>query len=106
MLIQSPVLIIEAHNIILAQVIARLHLNNLQINLALVLQFVLYAGGYISRFVGRHTKSFFSPGDGSCSPYHHPVLRTMTMQLQRNTRARLDNQSLDLKAAAFIQTLI
>src|SRR3954468_12296337 len=99
----AAVVVLQAHDVVFTHVVAALHLDQDQLDLARVLQAVAVAGGDIRRLVGVDQALALVVGDLRGAFDDYPVLASMVMHLQRQARSGLDHDALDLEAGAFLE---
>src|SRR5690349_10742119 len=85
----TTITIFEAHDVILTQVGARLHFNDVQRNLARVFDAVLGAQGNVGGLIFLQQESLLPSRNPRCARHHYPMLGTVMMELQRHARTRL-----------------
>src|SRR5579884_3365629 len=102
----SPVTILEPHDVVLAEVRARLHLDDVQRDLAGILDAVTDADRDVRRLILLEQEDLIAAGDACRAGDDDPVLRAMMMQLQGQRRARLDLQALHLEARAVLDAVV
>src|SRR5579872_2739310 len=102
----TAVTIIESHDVILAEVGARLHLDDVQRNHPRILDAVLHADRNVGRLVLLQEENLVAAGDTRRAGNHDPVLGTVMMHLQRQGRARLDLQTLHLETGAAFDAVV
>src|SRR5215467_14758691 len=89
----AAVTVLEAHDVVLAEVRPRLHLDDLEHDGARILDAVLHADRDVGRLVLLEEKHLLTTGDARSSRDHHPMLGAVMMHLERELRARLDLQA-------------
>src|SRR6201993_4078353 len=94
----ASVSVLEAHDVVLPEVGARLHLDDLEHDGARILDAVLHADRDIGRLVLLEEEHFLAPRDARRARHHDPMLGAVMMQLERELRAGLDLEALHLKA--------
>src|SRR5579863_6888130 len=102
----AAVTVLEAHDVVLAQVRPRLHLDDLEHYGARILYTVLHADRDIGRLILLEQEHLLAARDACGARHHHPVLGTVMVQLQRQRRARLDLEALHLKARTRLETVV
>src|SRR5690606_39840290 len=93
----SLVHILESHDVVFTQVAARLYLDQLQWNLAGVLQSVLAAQGDICALVLTQHENPVITGNAGSAAHYDPVLGAVVMHLQAEGGAGVDDDALDLE---------
>ncbi len=93
----AAVIVGEANDIVFAQVIAGLNLDEVQINDAGVSQAVAGALGDIDGFIRENHFFQVVAFDLGSTGNDHPMLGTVVVHLQRQRAAGIDNDLLDLK---------
>src|SRR5688572_14163036 len=86
--------ILEADDIVLAEVGARLHFNQLERHLAGILEPVARAEWNVGRLVFGKQERFLAARDLGSAYHDDPVLGAMVMHLQRQAGARIDDDAL------------
>src|ERR1700739_1679419 len=102
----AAVAVLEAHDVVFAEVGPRLHLDDLEHDGAGILDAVLHADRDVGRLVLLEKKHLFAASNARGSGDHDPMLRAMMMQLQRELRAGLDLQALHLEARSRLDAVI
>src|SRR5205814_9914787 len=92
----APVVVLDADDVVLAEIAAGLDFDQFELDLAGILQPVHRADRDVDRFVLVHGLDQFIDGDLRGAAHHDPVLGPMMMLLQREPPARLDDDALDL----------
>jgi hypothetical protein len=105
-LLTPPVIVLDADDVILAEIAAGLHLDQLQQDLSGVLEPVHRAHRDIDRLVLVHGLDVVIDGDSRRAAHHDPVLGAMVVLLQRQPVARLDDDAFHLMAVAIVDRLI
>src|SRR5690606_34557900 len=95
--LRPAVHVLVADDVVLAQVTARLHLDQLQHLRARVLEPVLRAQRDVGRLVGMQLEHVVVAGHACGAADYDPVLGAALVRLQRQARARLDLDPLDLE---------
>ena len=103
---RALIIILDADDVILAEIAAGLDLDQFQQDLAGIFQPVHRADRDIDRLVLVHGLDQLVDGHPRRAAHHDPVLRAMVMFLQREPPARLDHDTLDLMAVAVVDRLI
>src|SRR5437660_187100 len=98
----ASIAILEAHDVVLAEVFAALHFDEYQVFAPGVFKTVLGTRRDISRFVRRHFELGFAVDDLGRAADHDPMFATMVVHLQREGRARLHDDALDLEPGALL----
>jgi hypothetical protein len=93
---RTPVIILNADDVVLAEITAGLNLDQFQQNLAGVFQPVDGADRDIDRLVLVHDLDQFVDGHARGAAHHDPVLGAVMMLLQREPAARLHDDSLGI----------
>ena len=101
--VDAGVVVAEADDIIFAQVLAVLHLNNHQRDDARVLQAMLGARGHVGGLVGRNELFFVSAGDLGGAGNDNPVFASMVVLLQAKAMLGQNHDPLDFVARALFQ---
>src|SRR5580765_6237484 len=96
----------EAHDVVLAEVAARLHLDEIERQLPGVLEPVLHPDRNEHRFVLRNEELVLAARDLRRPRDHDPVLGAVVVHLQRKRRARLHHDALHLEALAGVDALV
>ena len=97
---RATVDIFEALDIVLTQIAARLHFDDLQRDLARVAQAVHRGDRDVGGLVFAEQEHVVVTGDFGGAADHDPVFGAVVVHLQRQARARLDRDVLDLEAPA------
>src|SRR4051812_15847760 len=100
-----PVTVAEAGDVVLAEVVARLDLDDMQRHRSRIFQPMSDAEWNIGRLVGNQIEHIAFAGDPGHAAHDHPMLRPAVMPLQREPAARIDDQPVDLKALLDIDRL-
>src|SRR5450631_1655981 len=79
------VVILDPHNIVLAEIAAGLDLDQLEVDLAGILEAMLRSDRDVDRLVLVNDLRLLSHDHPSGAADHNPVLSTMVVQLQRQT---------------------
>ena len=82
MLAATPVHVLEAHDVVLAQISARLHFDDFQRQRARVFQAMLHADGNLSRLILGEQKSLSAARHLGRAAHHYPMLGAVVMHLQ------------------------
>src|SRR3981189_747645 len=85
----ASVTVLEAHDVVFAQIRARLHLDDFQRHRARVLDAMLHADRDVGRLVLFQKEDLLAARDARGAGHHHPVLGAVMMHLQRQRGARL-----------------
>src|SRR6185436_3871977 len=88
------VVVLDADDVVLAEIAAGLDFDQFELDLAGILQPVHRADRDVDRFVLVHGLDQFVDGHLCRSAHHDPVLGTVVMLLQREPPARLDDDAL------------
>ena len=98
---RTVIIVLDADDIIFAEIAAGLHLDQFEIDLAGIFQPMPDADRHIDR-IRFHAAILLSVADRHPrrAAHHDPVLGAMMMQLQRQPPARLHHDALDLIAIA------
>src|ERR1700730_17815589 len=99
----SAVVILNPHDIVLAEIAAGLDLDQLQVDLAGILEAMLRSDRDVDRFVLVNDLRLLPDHDAGRAADNNPVLGTMVMQLQREPSRRLHDDALDLEAVTLIE---
>ncbi len=94
------------HNIILAEIGARLNLDEQGREFTRIAKAVFGPNGNIATLIFCHQEGFFSQRNFSRARNDDPVLGAVVVALQGKLCAWFYQEAFDLKAAAFIKTLI
>src|ERR1700722_18773490 len=98
--------VVEAHDVVFAEIGAGLHLDHLQRHLAWVLETVSSAKRDIGRLVFGDDKALFTARDECRTAYDDPVFGAVMVHLQRQPCPRIHDDALDLKALATIHRIV
>ncbi len=98
--------ILQALDVVLADVVSGLHLDDPQGRIARVLKAVNGAQGNKGRLVRAQIEHLVVPGDACRAVDDDPVLGAMVVALQAQSSPRLDDNLLDQKSLPFIQVLV
>ena len=96
-IVHPAVDIVEAFDVVLAQIVPGLNFDDPEDVLARVLQSVARAERDVGRLVGPELEHLLATGDPGPALDHDPMLGPMPMTLQGEARAGLDRQLLDLE---------
>src|SRR6267378_2006056 len=97
----SPaIIVIETNDVVLAKITARLHLDQLEIDLTRILQAMDGADRDIDGLVLVHRADLIAQRHHGCAAYHHPMLGTMMVLLQREAAAGFHHNPFHLVALA------
>ena len=96
----------EAHDVVFAQVAARLHFDDLQGQLARVRQPVHLTQRDVGALVFAQQQYLVAVGDFGRAADHHPVLGTVVVLLQRERGTGLDGDALDLVARSGVDAVV
>src|SRR5579871_3110386 len=77
----ATIAVVVADDVVLAEIAARLHLDDVQRNASRVLNAMSHPDGYIGRLVLLEQEHFITPGNASSAGHHHPVLGTVMVHL-------------------------
>src|SRR5471032_1916666 len=102
----ASVLIVETHDVVLAQIRPRLHLDHFERRFAGVFEPVLGTEGNERGLVFAHQEGLFPTGDERRAAHDDPVFRTMMVHLQGEPRTRFHNNTLYLKTLTMIDGVI
>src|SRR5690349_13939240 len=102
----APVAVFEALDVVLAEIAARLHLDDEERHLARVLEPVPGSDGDVGGLVLVQEQRVVAARDLGAARDHHPVLGALAMQLQRDRRAGLHHQAFHLIALARVDRLV
>src|SRR6266481_3490671 len=100
------VIVLDANDVVLAEIAAGLDFDQLQRNLAWIFHPMGRADRNIDRFVLMYGLDEFIDGHARRAAHHDPVLGAMVMLLQREPAARLHHDALDLMPLAHVDRLI
>src|SRR6202171_26228 len=98
--------IVEAHDVVFAEVRARLHLDDLEGHLPGVLEPVAHAERDERRFVFAQEKLLVAARDERRAAHDDPVFGAVVMHLKRETRAGRHDDALHLEALAVIDRVV
>src|SRR5215472_11899590 len=101
-----PVMVLEADDVVLAEIGTRLHFDHMQRDFAGVFQPVRGTERDIGRLVFGEDDLFLAAADLGGALHDHPVLGAVMVHLQGQLAARLDQDVLDLDAVAGMHRLI
>lgn len=99
-------IVLQAHDVILAEIAARLNLDQMQRNLAGVFQMMDDPQRNEGRLLFRQQHLRAVPRDARRAGNLDPMLGAVMVKLQRESLARLDHEALDLEARARIDSLV
>src|ERR1700741_3988155 len=102
----AAVAVVVANDVVLAQVAARLHLNDMQRNASRVLNTMSHPDRYEGRLVLFEQEHFIAARNARGPRYHHPVLGAVGMHLQRQHASGAHDEPLDLKALAVVDAVV
>src|SRR5215469_16871268 len=102
----ASVTVLEAHDVVLAEIRARLHLDDLEHYGAGVLDTVLHADRDVGGLVLLEEELFLAARDARGARDHHPMLGAVVMHLQRQLRAGLDLEALHLEARSRLDAVV
>ena len=102
----APVGVLETHDVVLAEVGARLHLDDLQRHPARVGQPVHLSQRDVGRLVLAQHQHLVAVGDLGGAGDDDPVLGAVVVHLQAQGRARLDHDPLDLEARTGVDRVV
>src|SRR5580692_7225452 len=105
-LLATAIDILEADDVVLAEVAAGLHLDEFERDLARIGEPVNGADRDIGGLVLVQDLLVVADGDFRGAPHHHPMLRAVEMLLQGQGPARSNDEALDLKALAGVDRLV
>src|SRR5579883_2553294 len=98
--------IVEPNDVVLAQIAARLDLDQLERDAARIGQPMQRPDRDIDRLVLVHGPDFLPDRDLGGAAHHHPVLGAVMMLLQRQLAARRDGDAFDLEAIAGVDGFV
>ena len=98
--------VVEAHDVVLAEIAADLHLDQFERDLAGIGEPMDAADRDIDRFVLVHAADVVAERDLGGALDHHPVLGAMEVLLQRQLAAGLHHDALDLVALGDVDVLV
>src|SRR5579883_2279254 len=98
--------VFETHDVVLAEIIAALHLDDLDGLLGEILQAMLRAERDEDRFVYMQIQHLLAAGHTRGPAHHHPVLCAAMVHLQRQAGARRDADALDLEIRTLLQRVV
>src|SRR5664279_165869 len=96
-------MIVEANDVVFAEVIAALHLYHDAVYLAWICKAVRHACRYVGRLIYAQRDFVFSIYYLGASGNHDPVLAAAMVILQRQRGAGLDHDALDLEARPLLE---
>src|SRR5687768_15234820 len=99
----APILIVEAQDVVLADVVAGLDLDHHAVDGAWIGQAVHRSGADVGGLVRTHEDLLLVAQHLGHSGNDDPMLAAMVMHLQRQAAAGPDDDALDLEARAFLQ---
>src|ERR1700675_650844 len=102
----ASVLVVETHDVVLAQIRPRLHLDHFERRFTGVFEPVLRTERNERGLVFAHQEGFLPAGDERSATHDDPVFRAMMMHLQREPRARLHHNTLYLKTLTVIDGIV
>src|SRR5262245_60094755 len=98
--------VLEADNVVLPEVGAGLHLDEVQRHLARVLEAVLLADRDVRRLVLGDEVHVRAARHSCCARHDNPMLGAVVVHLEAERRARLDHDPLDLEPVAPVDALV
>jgi hypothetical protein len=98
--------VFESNDVILAEVAARLHLDDFERDLSGVLQAVFDAERDVGRLVLAEQDDLLAARHPGRAAHHDPVLGAMMVHLQRERGAGADDDALDLEALAAVDAVV
>ena len=101
-----PVGILEADDVVLTQIAARLYLDDLEGQLARVGQPMHVAQRDVGRFVLTQQEGLLAVGDFGGALHDDPVLGPVVVHLQAEARAGIDDDALHLEARAGVDGVV
>src|SRR5207342_3902917 len=102
----ASVHVLEADDVVLAQIAARLHLDQFQRHHARILEAVLHAQRDVGALVLREDDRLVATRDAAGATDHDPVLGAVVVHLQAQRRAGLHRDALDLETLAHVDRVI
>src|SRR5205807_1843577 len=102
----APIAVLESHDIVLAEIGTRLHLDDLERHGTGVLDAVLHPDRDVGRLALLEEKNLVSAGHASGAGDHHPVLGAVMMQLQGQRGAGVDLETLHLEARPALEAVV
>src|SRR5262249_24121356 len=102
----AAVRVLEADDVVLAEVAARLHLDDLEVYLAGVGQAVRLAQRDVGALVLAEQDLLVAAGHLGGAGDDDPVLRAVVMHLQAQRGTRLDHDALDLETRARVDAVV
>src|SRR3954467_2306225 len=102
----APVIVVDADDVVLTEIIAALHLDQVKRLLARIGQPMLRSSWDEGRFIFAQQPGLVPDRHFGRSGYDDPMFRTVAMLLQRQLPARLDDDPLGLEAVAAVHGLI
>src|SRR6516165_12174294 len=106
LLLSTPVNIVEAHDVVLAEIAADLHLDQFERDLAGIGEPMNAPDRDIDGFVFVHAANVIAEGDLGRSLDHYPMLGAMKVLLQRELASRLHDNTLHPVARGNIHVLV
>lgn len=103
---RPSVLVLETHNIVLAQVGAGLHFNQFKLDDTRILQGMNLADGDVGGLVFRDQIGLVAIGHLSSAADHYPVLGAVVMHLHRELGTRLNRDAFDLVTMAVVDGVV
>src|SRR5689334_1203202 len=94
----TPVLVLQPNDVVLAEVVAGLDLDDDELLGRRILEAMLVARGNEGGLVGAHHELALAVHDLRRAGDHDPVLAAVMVELQGEARARLHLDALDLEA--------
>src|SRR3984893_19171278 len=98
----APVPIVEAHDVVLTEVRARLNLDMVKRNHAGILDPVLHPDGNVGGLIFLQQENFLPASNARRPGDDYPVLRTMMVHLQRQGCTGFDLEALHLEALTIL----
>src|SRR5687768_8566564 len=102
----AAVAVLEAHDVVLAEIRAGLHLDDVQRDLAGILDAVLRAERNVGRLILLEQERLLAARDARSAGDYDPMLGAMMMHLQRHRGAGLDREALHLEAIAVVDAVV
>src|SRR5579885_1785998 len=98
--------ILEAHDVVFAQIIATLYFDDFNGLFGHVLEAMLRAQWNEYGFILAQVENIFSARDAGGSEHHYPVLGATMMHLQRQACSGVDTDAFDLKTRTALDGVI
>lgn len=102
----SLIVIFQPHNVILAEIITKLHFNDRERSIAAVAKTMIRLRRNVYMLALAQLQLFLAAGDVRQALNYYPVLAAPAVSLQAEPRPWLDLDHLDLKPGPFFQDFI